>query len=554
LIDLENKDIIPLKYQQIREIGSLRYAVENSNFKTALFSEQGNQITEFTIDSISSFRQGVAFIYQGFKKGLIDREGEIKVEPLYRDLRMDEDGIKVKKSDEWIILENDNKEVKKIEADELLPSGENYRITVAGKSGLVDRDFNIKIPIVYDDLGDFKNGKAIARVNKKFGIIRADNSVLFPLESDSLVLQDSFILSKKDFFGKGAWSLYDTFGIMKTKLNYELMTKYNGKFFSVKNYGYSGAVDRYGEEVVHCVYDSLIEFKGEQIAVKFKGQFGIIDLHENWILAPQQNPIRLISDGLFLEEHDSTLFLKDFKQHIIYFTTNKLQVKNDYLMERLIDGREKKIDFAGLVIEQELPVMNESALFLFPETEGLRGIQKNGKFGFVDARGRLHIPNRYEGIAPFSEGLAAVKILSKWGFINASDKIVINPSYTSVTSFDNGIAIVERAGVKGLINRNGDILLAPRYDNIQPLTKQLFSITHKQLKGLVDAKGNVLIEPRFDELEDLNNGYVLVKRDGKYGVLTLEGLSTIPLQYDKLIYDKTKNQFLALKKAAWKAN
>jgi len=553
LIDLENRSVIPLKYKQITEIGSLRYAVENTNSKTALFSEQGNQITEFTIDSISTFQQGVAFIHQGFKQGVIDREGEIKIEPLYRSIQVEGDGsISTRKADEWIILENDNKEVKKIEADALVPSGLNYKITLAGKNGILDPELNVKIPVIYDDIDEFKNGKSIARLNKHYGVIRADNSVLLPFESDSLVLQDAFILSQKDFFGKGAWSLYDTFGIKKTQRNYESMARYNGKYFCVKNYGYYGAVDRYGEEIVHCVFDSLMEFKGEQLVVKFKGQFGIIDLHENWIVSPQPNQIRLVNDHLFLEQKDSIIFLKDFKQGIVYFTSNTLNVHHEYLLEKFDDGREKKIDFTGRTVEEAAPVTTEKTQFIFPETEGLRGIMKDGKYGFVDSRGRLRIANRYEAISPFSEGLAAVKILGKWGYINMGDKVVINPSYTSASSFSKGIAIVERLGVKGMINQAGDILLPPRYHHIERITDQLFIVTHDQLRGLVNSRGNVLIEPRFDALEDLANGHVLVKRDGKYGVLTVEGLSTIPLQYDDLIYDKVKDHFLALKKAPWK--
>jgi hypothetical protein len=555
LIDLENKNLIPLKYKLITGVGSLRYAVENVNSKTALFSEQGNQITDFTIDSISSFRQGMAFIYQEFRRGLIDREGEIKLQPLYRNILIAPDGsISVQKADEWIIVENGNKEIKKVEADVLIPSGENYKITLAGKTGLIDREFNVKIPIVYDYLGEFKDGKAVAAKNKKYGIIRSDNSLVLPFESDSIILQDAFIRSQKDFFGKDAWSLYDTFGILKTQRNYEKMTPYNGRYFAVRNYGYYGAIDRYGKEIVHCVFDSLLEFRGEQLAVKFKGQYAIIDLQENWILMPRLTPVKLVSNELFLEQQQAVFFLKDFKGGIVYFTSNEVLVKSDHLLEKLADGREKKVGFDGRVIEPETPTLIENTQFIFPESEGLRGILKNGKYGFVDARGRLRIANRYEAISPFREGLAAVKILGKWGYISPADKIVINPTYTSASLFEQGVAIVERVGMKGMINAAGDILLPPRYDQIERLTDQLFLLTHKQLKGLADAKGNVLIEPRFDRLEDLRNGHVLVARDGKYGVLTLEGLSTIPLQYDNLIYDRVKDQFLAQRKSPWVTN
>src|SRR5690349_7755882 len=62
LIDLENKILIPFQYRSIYPIGSLRYAVEDFNRKTALYSEGGKQITGFTIDSISQFNNNLAII------------------------------------------------------------------------------------------------------------------------------------------------------------------------------------------------------------------------------------------------------------------------------------------------------------------------------------------------------------------------------------------------------------------------------------------------------------------------------------------------------------
>jgi hypothetical protein len=98
---------------------------------------------------------------------------------------------------------------------------------------------------------------------------------------------------------------------------------------------------------------------------------------------------------------------------------------------------------------------------------------------------------------------------------------------------------------------DGNIVLAFRYDRITRLPGQTFLLDASSLLGLADPKGNVLIEPRFDQLQNLENGYVIAGREGKFGLLTLAGLSTIPMIYDKLVYDPYKNQYLALKKSPW---
>ncbi len=75
----------------------------------------------------------------------------------------------------------------------------------------------------------------------------------------------------------------------------------------------------------------------------------------------------------------------------------------------------------------------------FSESEGLRGIKKDDRYGFVDDRGRLRVANRYDSIGEFHEGLASVKLIGKWGFVNTNDQIVINPNYDNCSFFQHGI-------------------------------------------------------------------------------------------------------------------
>lgn len=58
--------------------------------------------------------------------------------------------------------------------------------------------------------------------------------------------------------------------------------------------------------------------------------------------------------------------------------------------------------------------------------------------------------------------------------------------------------------------------------------------------------------PSFEKLEELENGFVIVGRDSKYGLISIHGLSVIPLIYDKLTFDVSRNQYLALKKSEWR--
>lgn len=546
LIDLNDKSILSVKYRDIRPIGSLRFAIQDFDRHTALFSEDGVQLTEFVIDSISSFKKGNAVIYQNFKQGLIDREGTITVQPEWRELRTTDKGIEGRSSDTWKILNQENKEVTSIEADELSVDGTHYLYTLAGKHGVVGESLNKQIDLKYDHLDAFRNNLSVARKGNKFGLVSLSGKETFPFEFDSLALEGNFVRAMI----KNQWMIYDTFGIRKTDRYYETLLPFNSKFFPVKNHNFWGAVDRYGKQSLTCVYDSITGFNYDLVSVKFKGLYGILDYDERWKVYPQKNPLTLIDNDHYIEKQDSILFLKKFGGEIVYFTQNNLTFLDGIFEETAADGTVRHVTLSGISSTVISPPKVEGTEEVFEETEGMRGIRRDGRYGFVDSRGRLRIANRYEGIGTFREGLAPVMILGKWGFVDKEDKIAINPNFEQVTGFDNGLAIVRRAGKTGVINKQGQFILPLRYDSISRMGTSL--IIHQQNQsGVADSKGRVQIEPRFDHLQLLPNNLVVVRDREKWGVLTLDGMTVIPLIYSFIEYNPVTNQFLANKKSDW---
>ncbi len=551
LIDLNDRSVIPVRYKKITPIGTVRYAVQNFSDKTALCNEEGKWVMDFVIDNISEFHHELAIIHQGWKQGVIDRNGEIRVQPQYRAIHIiAPDQLTVRSADEWKILDGNAKDMQRVEADELFFNNEGcYRVTIDGKSGLVDEKFQTKWPVSYDYLGPVENHQVVVKKNKKFGLLRLDQTPVLPIEFDSLCAQGNFIRTMRRTGGRSSWDVYDTFGIKKTTTSYEFIDRFNGKFFPVKNRGYIGTVDRYGKERIACVYDSLLEMNDSLVVVKFKRQYGVITQDDQWRVAPQKNAIRLLSDNHYLERQDTLIFLKDIRGNTLYFTEHPLTVFERYLMERLPDGTEKMINFDGLITDRKEPV-EFRAEEIFKESEGLIGIQRDGKFGFVDNRGRLRIANRYEGIGEFHDGLAPVKLLGKWGFINKADEIEIQPTYDIARNFHQHVAQVSRKGKFGLINAAGKELLELQYDSIRRLADGNFLLIRNNLRGMADPMGRLLIEPRFDTLESIPQG-VIVGRGKFFGLLTHEGISVLPLQYNILTYLPEKNGFLTKKDALW---
>ncbi|MBX2965421.1 MAG: WG repeat-containing protein [Cyclobacteriaceae bacterium] len=548
LIGLDNKVLIPQVYKNIYPLGSLRYAVQNFTNKTALFTESGKQITAFSIDSISSLTNNMAVIYQQGKQGLINRDGTVITEPVYRDIELDSKTVKAKLPDTWLILDAQNKLIREVEADSLLPIGNERlkRVNTFG-SQLLDTEFNPVSSLYFTRLDNFKDDKVVFYQNDKAGLINREGSLILPAEFNRIIIDDDYFIVSKTVQGKRTWALLNKTGNALTTKTYESIEKFNGTFFPVRKNGFYGGVDTTGREIIACVFDSLSDIHQNLVAVKFKGQYGIIDTDERWIVTPQANPVSLLNSERYFEQVGDLTFLKSITGEIIYFTTNPLKLEHHALVETISSGGKWTINFNGQIIQRELPP-NERAEEIYPSSEGYRGLKKNGRYGFIDDQGRLRIANRYEGIQRFSEGLAAVKIRGRWGYLNKEDNIVIQPVYEEVMPFSNGYAVVKQQGKYGLIYTTGKIALDIRYDNVELQENGRIKIFIGNRAGLADSQGNVLLQPKYDSVEDLNNGYVIVRQYEKFGLVTLHGVSTIPIQYDMLLFEKTSQTYLALKK------
>lgn len=552
LVDLMNRVLLPVQYKNIYPLGSLRYAVENFNSKIALYAEDGKAVTPFKIDSISSYFKNKAIIYEGVKQGLIDRDGVIKLEPVYRNIRITEEGsVWAQPSHEWLFLNDKNETVASLEADDLLPvsSGQRFIIVDAGKYGVLDKVLKTLVPPQYDLLQPLKDNIYLARYKGKAGVIREDNSIIIPFSFDSLIAHGTIFRCYRKIEG---WSLLDWNNKFLTTKNYDWIGPGTSSLLPVTNNSYWGVLTDSGEEVIHCVYDSILDIYSKQVLVKFKGQYGIINTNEDWLAAPQSFHLSLLNDSCYLQHQPGNLFLKDFKGNIRYFTSNKLQFEKEFMVESLPDGSEKKVSYQGLILSRTAPLQLDKLEKVFPVSEGFRGIKRDGKYGFVDERGRLRIANRYDGIGEFHEGLGAVKLLGKWGFIDMRDQIVINPTYESVKEYRNGLVVVRKNAREGIIDKQGKIVLELHYDSVIRKSNDSFRLVSRELKGLADAKGSILIEPRFTQFIELSNDRVIVSQGNKFGLVTLHGLSVIPVIYDSLAFDADRNQYLARKKSEWR--
>ena len=156
----------------------------------------------------------------------------------------------------------------------------------------------------------------------------------------------------------------------------------------------------------------------------------------------------------------------------------------------------------------------------------------DGRKGFVDSvTGEILIPNRYDYVDNFSEGLAGVKKNRKYGFIDKTGKEVIPCSYDSVWNFSGGFAGVKKNGKRGFIDKLGKEVIPCSYDDVDYFREGLARVKKNGKWGFIDKTVKEVIPCSYDGVGNFSEGLAKVKKNGKWGFIDKSGKEVIPPLY-----------------------
>jgi len=195
-------------------------------------------------------------------------------------------------------------------------------------------------------------------------------------------------------------------------------------------------------------------------------------------------------------------------------------------------------------------------------------------WGFIDNRGNVVIPSRFESVQPFSEGLAAAKYEGRWGYINRSGAEVIPFRYRTAQSFHGGVAIVDTGlpehpvgvinpsgawitqpmfrtlsatdGPDGLLfgqkeagnganfyDRSGNLVLGP-YSLAFPFAQGRARVKSENGEWIIDSSGNFIAKsPVVLDGIRFSEGLIAIRRDRKLGYMDLDGNIAIEPRFDQ---------------------
>jgi hypothetical protein len=156
----------------------------------------------------------------------------------------------------------------------------------------------------------------------------------------------------------------------------------------------------------------------------------------------------------------------------------------------------------------------QNAPFLFP-------VDKNGKFGYIDAGGKIVIPLQFDSARDFHEGLALVTGGKQKIFIDAAGRMVIDVSRfdlvddfsegvaaVNVGQIRNGIGLIVNPGQWGYIDKSGKLSIPMKFTHAEDFSEGLAAVNlgDSDHGAFIDHSGKTIFEIPLDVTVGFHEG------------------------------------------------
>jgi hypothetical protein len=160
-------------------------------------------------------------------------------------------------------------------------------------------------------------------------------------------------------------------------------------------------------------------------------------------------------------------------------------------------------------------------------------IEKDGKFGFSNAAGKVVIPAKYDSVGSFQNGYAVVRLKHKFGYAFENGRVSA-VKYDTVWVKDPLYPGIGLKGKKGAMDTSGREFVPPIYDVVGRVKDGFAIVQLNDRYGVVNQKGKEVLKPIYDGIGIVSNGSVIVHLDDKCGRADLKKGNVVMTDYEKI--------------------
>jgi hypothetical protein len=184
-----------------------------------------------------------------------------------------------------------------------------------------------------------------------------------------------------------------------------------------------------------------------------------------------------------------------------------------------------------------LPAFEPAGVLHRGFVDGLALVRVGPRFGYMDRKGELAIPARFDTAEDFSDGFAlACAAAAGCGYIDRAGRGAIGPGFMGGRPVRNGLACATVQMGMGrervALVRTDGTRLPGEYDGCGNLSEGLVAVRVQGRWGYLDAAGRGVISPRFEWAGDFSAGLAPVKDEsGLCGFADRAGELAIPPRF-----------------------
>lgn len=196
------------------------------------------------------------------------------------------------------------------------------------------------------------------------------------------------------------------------------------------------------------------------------------------------------------------------------------KLENPGLMKSAGSRQELIAALESLRTSDETIIINDS--FAEPEpgigyyrvgalSDGLRRVERDGRFGFADENNNETIPAIFQFATMFDGGRSVVVLDDYFGLIDTTGKYILKPVCESIDWYaDEGIVQMSMEGKFGMTDRNGKKIVPFIYEWMGEISEGMICVKSKGLYGFIDTSGKVTVEPRYTDADSFRDGKACV--------------------------------------------
>lgn len=330
-----------------------------------------------------------------------------------------------------------------------------------GKLGLKDMAGNVIIHPSFDGASPFINDLAIVENDQLQGVIDKTGKVILPICFQQIDIIDSNIVAGND----GFFQLYSQNGVLLSDEEFEYYDKING-YYIISTGGVSGIISSMGKTILNQEWLRIrnISENGWIDVADDEAMFNYLNIDGKLMFPEMLEYVTAFSGGyggILQFQNDNVCFVNE--EGVIVRETDFYEVDDTNipgLFKVYGDGVQ------GIYNPQDDCFINIPADRFFAVSEEAYIVEINKKWGVMDKRCSLFIPDIYMNIEYINDGFFAAK--KDTGLIILLDqqgKQIGNLEFQDVFLFSEGLlgCIDQESNLLGFVDAGGNWVIAPEF-------------------------------------------------------------------------------------------